>query len=156
MKFIYNPLENGSPVDKWVFNGSEYEHPVGKIIQYEDNVGEVLLETYGFLQDLSSTEAIKLKEELENKKPFACKYCNFSSNADIALKGHMRTHKDLIEKETTVDPEIIPLAQGKEVTAYSSKPTMQKPTTPLESRQVIDETQGSEFYGPGFEEKHGA
>lgn len=155
IKFVYNPLENGSPIEKWSFNKVEYEHPVGKILQYEDSVGEALLETYGFLQDLSSEKAIKLKEELENKKPFACKYCNFSSNAEIALKGHMRTHKDLIEKETKIDPEIIPLAEGKEQNPFTPASPMQKPTTPLQSRQIIDETQGSAFYGPGFSEKHG-
>ena len=67
----------------------------------------------------------------------------------------MRTHKDLIEAETKVDPEIIPLAEGKEPTEFRTGPVMQKPTTPLESRQVIDETGGSDFYGPGFQEKRG-
>ena len=131
--------------------GIEYVHPIGKIIQYQDETGEALLGTYPFLQDLSSNDAIKLKEELENKKAFACKYCNFSSNAEIALKGHTRTHKAVIEAEKTIDPEIIPLAEGKEISPFSSASSMQKPV----SKQIIDETQGEAFYGPGFEEKRG-
>ena len=155
MKFVYNPLENGSLIEKWQFNKIEYVHPIGKIIQYQDETGEALLGTYPFLQDLSSSDAIRIKEELENKKPFACKYCNFSSNAEIALKGHTRTHKAEIEAEKTIDPEIIPLAEGTEVSSYRPGTVIQKPTNPLESRQVIDETGGPDFYGPGFEEKHG-
>lgn len=139
MKFVYNPLETGAPIKDWHFNFVKYEHSVGKIIQYEDKVAEAILANYGFLQDLSRSDVDRVLAE-QKKKQFTCKYCHFSSDAEIGLISHMRKHADEIKnEEQPLDPAIVPLATG-------------EVTNPIARNSVIDETESSSFYGPGFQE----
>jgi len=157
MKYLYNPIENGAPIVSFVFNFKKYEHPVGKMLQYEDDVAEEILLTYAFLQDLSRTEVEKKLEELKN--PHACEYCEKTFTEKIALSGHMRSHKDQIaEKEAPLDPNIIPLATGDPTNVFNAPQVsqMQKQANPDQvSKNMNDETETDSFYGAGYQETHG-
>ena len=172
MKLLYNPIENredekgnliplgadigdaNDPKKSPQFNQVAYSHKRGEIKQYEDDVAVFMLETFGFLQDLSPTQAKELTEKL--KLPFKCKYCNSSFGAEIALRGHSRTHKAEMVKEVVedIDPNLIPKAEGQPIPfmPYSNIPQMQKPSNP---DRAWDEATGSGFYGEGFQEKKG-
>lgn len=153
MKFIYNPIENGAPIDGFNFEGTVYSHEVGKIYQYKEAVAEELLSTYGFLQDLSKVE---VEEILARKIPkkFGCEYCEFSSDVEIALKGHMKSHKKEIEEKEAaerIDESLVPAAEGAPAQIFAGVPMQQ----PAVRNRVLDETNGEDFYGAGFTEKRG-
>ena len=149
MKYIYNPIEIddkgrtlGSAIAGFVYNSIKYDHPVGKIIQYEDPAGEELLNTFGFLQNLTRSDVDKVLEN-QKKKLFPCEYCNKSFDAKIALTSHMRTHANEIkDKEQPLDPSIVPVAQGTVLNSFAQN-----------SAEASDETSSSDFYGPGFQEQ---
>lgn len=129
MKYLYNSIEDGAPITEFVHNFVKYQHPVGKILQYEDTVAEAILSTYGFLQDLSRTEVEKKLEELA--KAFKCKYCDKSFAQEIALSGHTRTHKDeILEEEKPLDPSIVAPAQGQATNVFNA------PQVPQAQRQA--------------------
>lgn len=157
MKYLYNPIEDGAPISSFTFNFIKYNHDVGKILQYEDDVALALVETYGFLQDLSRSDVEKKLEEL--KKPFPCTYCDKSFPAAIALSGHMRSHQDEIkDKEQPLDPNLVPVAEGAPTNVFQGPNVaqMQRQANPDQQAQLKDdETDNSNFYGPGFQETHG-
>ena len=157
MKSVYNPIEDrinekghtvplGSDIKDWQFNFVKYNHPRGKIFQYEDAVGEALMDTFEFLQDLSKADVEKVLEG-QKKKAFACQHCSKSFDVAIALKSHSRTH----EKDLAVDESVVPKAQGQPVDG--AVPGIGVVTKqPVNSAEVFDETNSPEFYGTGFTE----
>lgn len=160
MKLIYNPIEDrvdergrtiaqGSDIKGWVYKYTKYNHPRGKILQYEDEVGLAILENYTFLHDLSKADAEKILSQ-ERKKAFACKFCPKSFDVPIALQSHMRTHKDKAEEENRpVDEKLIPVAKGEKTQGADMIPGI---TPGVNSAETFDETSGPDFYGPGFTE----
>ena len=149
MKFIYNSLESGSEIKGFRRNFVEYNHPVGKIMQYEDKIADELLATYPFLQDLSRADVEKVLES-QKKKPFACEFCNFSTDAEIGLISHKRTHAEEIkEKENPLDATLVPMAGEKVEPRVGGSP---KIMTNIDAEEGIT---GPEFYGEGFVETHG-
>ena len=156
MKYLYNPVENGAPISNFVFNFNKYEHPVGKILQYEDDVAVEMQTTFGFLQDLSKAEVEQKLEYLKN--PFPCEYCEKSFTERIALTGHLNSHKDLIaEKEAPLDPAIIPVAEGKPSNVFMGPnvPRNQRQANPEQVNPDEDLDGNDAFYGPGMQETHG-
>ncbi len=157
MKYLYNPIEDGAPISGFTFNFIKYNHDVGKILQYEDDVALALVENYGFLQDLSKSEVEQKLAQVKN--PFPCQYCEKSFTEKIALSGHLRSHKDIIEaKESPLDPSLVPLADGTPTNVFQGPQVaqMQRTANPDQQAQLKDdETENSNFYGPGFSETHG-
>ena len=150
-KYIYNPLETGSEIKGFRRNFVEYNHPVGKIMQYDEVIATELLETYPFLQDLSRADVEKVLES-QKKKAFACEFCRFSTDAEIGLISHMRTHKEEVEeKENPLDPTIVPVAgQTIEPRVGGSAKIIQPEEVNIEA-----EVTGPEWYGEGPQEIHG-
>lgn len=157
MKLIYNPIENGSPIEGFTFNYIKYEHPVGKILQYKDDVGEALLKTYEYLQELTKAEAEKALEDL--KAQYRCKVCKKGFGAAIALEGHMRSHPNEVLEEEKIDPSIIPVAEGQATNAYqgAQTPQMQKQANPgYVDGSLTNDSQDAAFLDFGSYEKSGS
>ena len=77
MKILYNPIEDevkengkiinlGSDIKGWFYNHASYSHPRGKILQYQDDVGNALVATYPYLQDLTPEQAKDVLKKLES------------------------------------------------------------------------------------------
>ena len=149
IKYIYNSLETGSEIKGFRRKFVEYNHPVGKIMQYDEAIATELLDTYPFLQDLSRADVDKVLDSLK-KKAFACEFCKFSTDAEIGLISHMRTHKEEVEKkENPVDPSIVPIAGQTVEPRVGGTPKIMSPEEIAER-----EISGPEFYGAGFQETH--
>jgi hypothetical protein len=156
MKYIYNPIESGAPVSDWIFAKNTYEHPVGIVLHYEDDVAEAILVNYPFLQDLSRSEVEQTLELL--KKPFKCEYCKKTFQAQIALTGHLRTHLDEIkDKEDPIDPALVPSAKSQPVNVFNSPvvPQMQHKANPEYDGGLTDDSLDSKLTDMGSFEKKG-
>ena len=144
MKIIYNP-PNGSKIEDFIYQniGKLKSHEVGEVKQYDPAVGQRLLETFPFLQEITAKKA---EEILAKPKigEFKCEYCEFSSNYKLALAGHMRSHTAEIAKETepAIDPNIIPVAEATPV----------EPLKSISDRHQDDLTIDAGYYGPGLTE----
>lgn len=144
MKIIYNP-QTGSKVEDFVFGGvgKLKPHDIGEIIQYDPVVGQKLLDTFPFLEEITAKKA---EEILAKPKigEFKCEYCDFSSNHKVALAGHMRSHTAEIAKESEpqVDPSIIPVAEATPV----------EPLKSISDRHQDNLTTDAGYYGPGLTE----
>ena len=142
MKIIYNP-PSGSKIEHFIVapKGELEPHEVGEIKQYEPEVADLLIKTFGFLEDISPQRAQEILAK-PKELAFKCEHCDFSTDHKVALAGHMRSHAEEIAKakEPAVDPSIIPVAEA-------------TPVKPLKSPAAMKQdelTAGPEFYGPGL------
>src|SRR3990167_9084148 len=97
MIIVFNP-KHGAPINKFVINGIMLDpHKVGEMKQYDDSTGKILLENYGFLQELTPKQAEDILAQPKNLS-FKCEYCEYATDKKIGLMGHMRGHQDEIVK----------------------------------------------------------
>lgn len=149
-------METGAPINGFTFNYIKYEVPLGKILQFQDEVAIELLSTYDFLQDLTRSEVDQALKKISEQ--YKCTYCEKSFALEIALKGHMRSHKDeKLEEEAPIDPSIVPVAAGNPTNAFlgPNVPQMQRGANPEQVKLKNDETENDSFYGEGYQESHG-
>lgn len=149
MKILFNP-EKGSDIANFIYNGVMLDpHPKGQLKQYEDRVAQELIDTFEFLEFVTPEQAqdILKKPKLE----FKCELCDYASDKKIGLLGHMRGHKEAIQKakEPAIDPNIIPVATGKKLTTAN-------PLTAIEEDDLSNGTDkdGVEWYGEGLVEEN--
>lgn len=160
MKILYNPPK-GQPIGEgyndFIYQGEKIEaHLPGEVKQYESGKAEKLLEIFGFLAEISPEEAKKIIET-PKKGQYQCKYCDFSTDLKIALQGHMKKHKEEIQKESAplVDPNIIPVASGTKIVSNRS---INSERSVNEKAQVPEDgidRDGVGWYGGGAKEEHG-
>ena len=140
MKIIYNPL-TGAPIEKFVHQemGKLDPHPVGELRQYPESVAQDLLDTYGFLEELTPEQASSILKKPQGE--FKCDQCDYVSDKHIGLLGHRRKHGDVkVEAKEEVKVEGIPVAKG----------------TPVEPRifnrqdSQDKDLVGADWYGPGL------
>jgi len=109
-KLIYNPREFNNQPNKakisTIYGAREGNVPTGKLIEkpavysiapnelkkFRLDVADYLLRKYGFLEEVQPRDVDKVLERMKEKK-FKCPLCDFKTNTEIALKGHMRSHK---------------------------------------------------------------
>ncbi len=165
MKLVYNPpakisekqsASGGSRIKGWMFQGIEYEvHEPGKIVQYEDLAAEEIVKTFGFLEIITSAQAKHITRK-DVKKEFACKLCDFSSDKNIGLVGHMRKHEgEKRADEPVVDPSIAPVAKGEK---RNRRPTVTEARNASKPGHSLPEGVGTDskgFYGKGVTERRG-
>ena len=153
MIIVYNP-PNGAPVQNFIFKGSVVEpHLVGELKQYEDTIGRELVDTFGFLQILDQIAAKAIMDAPKEPK-FKCEYCDFKTDKNIALMGHMRKHADEIKQrsEPVVDPSIIPVAKVSNVVNNEDGNDIRQS---LQSGKDIpngEDRDGVSWYGTGLQE----
>lgn len=129
MRIVYNP-KDGAPISNFIFDGKRlqphfpdgFEAQTSKgpiksngLMQYTDTIAEEILERYGFLQELSLTDA----EAIVNRPAepeFKCDFpgCDFATTLKVALSGHSKKHaKEAAEDvKPAFDPAKIPVASG--------------------------------------------
>ena len=118
-------------------------------MQYDDVEGIEILQNYTFLQDLTRTEVDQILATA--KLPFKCEICNKGFEAAIGLAGHKKTHKnEILDKESPLDPNIVPLASGQENIVNPPDPGfMQRAANPQNMGGDLnvkgDETNSGEF-----------
>lgn len=150
MRYLYNSLENGADIKNWVSSTyKKFNHPKGKIMQYENAEGEEILGTFEFLQDLTRTQVDQVLATAQ--LPFKCDICQKGFEAAIGLAGHRKTHKnEILEKEVPLDPNIVPLAQGEGNTVIpADAAAMQRMVNNQNTSVRGDETTGGEFLDLG-------
>lgn len=146
MKILKNP-DNGAPIGKnklFVINHAGYKLDVGETMAFEDNVADVLLATYGFLEEV--------KVETVAGGKFKCPYCEYVSDEHIGVYGHMRAnHKDQPkakpEQATTTSLEEVPKAKGKPIISLQEQ--RERADSEFYEEQQLKAT--GDFYGPGLE-----
>lgn len=107
-KLLYNP-DNGAQIADVIVGGTTYfssqddlEFRPGDIVKMEDaNAADVILETFGFVQEITVGEAKGIKDRREKNK-FHCEECDFSTDEEKKLQGHMLHHA----KEEKIDKEL--------------------------------------------------
>lgn len=107
-KILHNP-ENGAEIKNISHEGTQYfttkegyEFKVGDIVKIEDEkAADFILETYGFLKEVTPEEAKNIKERKENNA-FKCDKCDFSTDLEKKLTGHKLHHA----KEEKIDREL--------------------------------------------------
>ena len=150
MKILFNPI-NGAPIsDLWIkdiyyLDSKKQEvFKPGQVLRFDDDAGEVLLELYGFLEELSIEEARLRLDSLKKNpiKEFACDFegCDFSTDTKVAVFGHKRTHKIV----KTEDDLGIPEMKGTEketvrTEAYMDRFTQEDKRSGLDKGQLVEE-----------------
>jgi hypothetical protein len=136
---VYNP-HDGAPIIGFVYGGVSkdphypdgYEMSTGEVsnglLQYDQESGLAILETYAFLTEVSAEEAKKILNRPVEPK-FKCDFpgCEFSSTAKIGLAGHKRSHpvKELDSKDPNALPaSLIPVSGGRKVISLAEKKKM--------------------------------
>ena len=95
MKIIFNP-DNGSTIkniwfkDEFYLDAKEDQAFIpGMVIRVDDEFGNYLIDTWGFLKELSSTEA---KKHMESREEFSCENCEYKTKVQIAFFNHKKKH----------------------------------------------------------------
>ena len=144
MKIIYNPL-SGSKIEKFIVanKGEIAPHEAGQLKQYEPEVADLLLSTFGFLEEKTPKEAEEIVARANDVK---CEKCEvtFKPEATSALTAHMEKHESegMIAQNPVIDPSIIPVAETTKV----------EPRKPISVTQQDDLTPDQGFYGVGVTE----
>lgn len=167
MKIIYNPPvkfdskglnRGGSPIKGFSSDGGKLpvypgstdgvQIPDGKMVQVQDDLADKLIETFGFLTEVSSDQALKMTKK-EDKKEFVCEYCEDSFDHRVALVGHTRKHKKEIEAKNTpqIDESVIPVIK----TSGVKKKQGQQNAEPAPDGKDGD---GVNWYGGGMRESN--
>jgi hypothetical protein len=155
MKILYNP-PNGQPIGEnyngWIFEGNLLEdHVPGELKQYPDPLADAIKEAFQFFQELTADEAKKI---LENPNKFKCDRCDFSTNTNIALLGHMKKHEKedkIKELIPAIDPSLIPVAGGTTVIPNKSANSNSLSPEEVATRDGVDKD-NVEWYGGGVKE----
>ncbi len=160
MKIIHNP-KDGAPIKDFIFKGDllethfpdGYTTPQGVIanglMQYEDSIADILLETFGFLEEIDAASAQKIIERPQEE--FKCDFpgCDFVSAKKIGLLGHQRGHKkdSKTAEKPVIDPSIIPVANTKKVeSVFGTDQTEDAKKADIPNGTDKD---GVEWYGEG-------
>jgi hypothetical protein len=95
MKIIFNP-DNGSTIkniwfkDEFYLDAKEDQAFIpGMVIKVDEEFGEYLLSTWGFLKGLSPAEA---KKHMESREEFTCEHCEYKTKVQIAFHQHKKKH----------------------------------------------------------------
>lgn len=107
-KIILNP-EDGAEIKNFVFQNEHYMDAKegqsflpGMVVRVNDDLADFMIETWGFLRELSPEEA---KEYMESKDDIKCERCDFHTKFKIAFDSHKRKH----EREANLDDLGIPV-----------------------------------------------
>lgn len=150
MIILKNP-DNGAPIAH-VVTGKEYSLAVGETAPFQDEVGRVLLEIYGFLEEVVIPTVLEKEvvSEVEVKPKgilYKCPYCPHTHEKKIGIFGHIRgNHRN----EPKADPITISISGEPDVAGTSvnvvpvdMKPKEGKPVVSLEEKQ---KKQFEDFY----------
>lgn len=101
-KLLFNP-ENGAEIKNFAFKNEHFMDAKegqaflpGMVVRVDDDLADFMLDTWGFLQELTVDQA---KEYLDSKEEFKCDKCEFKTKVRIGFEGHKRKH----EKEQQID-----------------------------------------------------
>jgi len=124
MKIVLNPAD-GAPISDFIYKGAKLDthYPAGYttpqntiskgLLQYEDDVADSLIETFGFLEIIDEAKAKQILEKKDEE--FKCDFpgCDFVSNKKIGLLGHQRSHEKSRKEleKPAIDPSIVPIAK---------------------------------------------
>jgi hypothetical protein len=108
---VFNPKNGATIRDMWVYDKLyfsvklEEEFKPGDVIDIEDKVGKFLLETLGFLEEVSAIRAQNIIKERGVEK-FACDHegCTFEAKSPIGLVAHKRIHESVVEGVRKIAP----------------------------------------------------
>lgn len=158
---LKNP-ENGADIKDIIRVGEktkEYVFKVGELFSFDDEVAKVLLEKYGFLEEVGGqaskieesssvpVQAPALKEALE-KPVYKCPHCEYSSIHKIAVIAHNKIHKD-INKDIQAQLENVQIADGKELNTGLNIEDKANDNLPESGTKDRD---GVGWYGQGLED----
>jgi hypothetical protein len=162
MKIIYNP-EDGALIHDFIYLGDVIEHHYqagattqdgtisNGLKQYEDDIAEALLSTFGFLTEVSEEGAKKIIDTPPTE--FKCNFpgCDFVSSKKIGLIGHQRGHqKEAKSKKSletpVVDVNLIPVAKSKKVESVFGPSKTENEVDDIKNGSDKD---GVEWYGEG-------
>lgn len=147
MTIIFNP-KNGAPIHDFIWDNVMLEdHLPGELKQYNDSTANELLERYPFLESVTAEQA---KEIIARPKEptLKCEFCDFKTDAKIALIGHTRKHANETaqKKEPLLDPNIVPIASGKKASGITNR------SKEDETKNGLDKD-GVSWYGEGLVEE---
>ena len=150
MIILKNP-DNGAAISH-VVNKSEYKIAVGETVPFTDEVGTVLKGIYGFLEE------VPLPQDKLGR--FKCPYCEFTSEVQVGVLGHMRSHKDKpqapvekVTEETKVEP-----AKGRPVVSLEEQRKKEQEEVYADSeipQGNATDKDGVEWVGEGLEKDTG-
>ena len=95
MKIIYNP-DNGATIkniwfkDEFYLDAKDDQAFIpGMVIKVDDEFGQYLIDTWGFLKVLTPAEA---KKHMESREEFVCEDCEYKTKVQIAFYNHKKKH----------------------------------------------------------------
>lgn len=147
-KILFNP-ENGAEIKNFVFKNEHFmdakegqSFVTGMVVNVDDELAEFMLDTWGFLQELSVDEA---KEYLDGKEAYKCEKCEFTTKVRIGFEGHKRKHL----KDAQIDGLGI-------LTVTRKNDSANNPNATQESRQKKWDEEDKErgLIGEGLTEDH--
>ena len=139
---LKNP-DNGATIDIAIL-GQKWFFPKGTTQKFPVEVGQVLKERYGFLEELN----VSVKAAVEIiPEGFKCSACEYQNKVKIGVLGHLRSH-----------PEGIEVTEAKPIGEATRRPTLYearnaKTLRPDEDSELTRQYPQVEFYGEGFEER---
>lgn len=93
MKLLFNPRD-GAPIrDVWYKFSKYFAEPFvpGKVVQVDNGLADFVLETFGFVQEVTASEAKRIMAL--GAEVFKCEKCGKEVSTKLALAGHSRTHE---------------------------------------------------------------
>ncbi len=137
---LKNP-DNGATIDITVL-GNKWFFPKGTTQKFPKDVGQILKERYGFLEEVNAVEKATIVVIPEG---FKCSLCEYQNKAKIGVLGHLRSH-----------PEGIEVTEAKPVGEATRRPTLYEArnakTLRADDEPEYEQFPQVEFYGEGFEE----
>lgn len=137
---LKNP-DNGATIEIAIL-GKKWFFPKGFTQKFENEVGEILKERYGFLEKLDVSEKASV---LLIPDGFKCSVCEYQNKVKIGVLGHLRKH-----------PVGIEVIEAKSVGEATRRPTLyegRNAKTLQSDEGLAAQFPQVEFYGEGFEEK---
>ena len=123
-----------------------WEFPVGKTLEFDDEIGQDLLSRYDFLEKVKASEEAQVLEVAEG---FGCSRCEYTNKTKVAVFGHIRSHGG--EKVDFERAEPVGDAKpGK--TLFEARAEVIRRNNPEESTLTTEE-QSVGLYGPGLVEE---
>jgi hypothetical protein len=104
---LYNPryfkrgnekIENTADIKGFVWSHARWGLKVNELKKFPDDVGEAILKRCEFVIRVDKSNLAEI-EEMRKLKEFQCKHCDFETNTRIAFINHVKTHKNVEEKD---------------------------------------------------------
>ena len=138
---LKNP-DNGATIEIAIL-GKKWFFPKSTTQKFPVEIGEVLKERYGFLEEINAVEKATVAVIVDG---FKCSACEYQNKVKIGVLGHLRSH-----------PEGIEVIEAKSVGEATRRPTLYemrnaKTLRPDDDSELTNQFPQVEFYGEGFEE----